>query len=131
MSEKERNLIENTIKEVDGLTPNEKDLYTKSLINEIKRLRIKSILKDDEMPSEKQLNEWKVSMDKLMIQKLVKGFHKRIFNYRRKLFGHTTITNDAVLANELNYLMKEVIQITYSDYETFEKFWGRVKEDYE
>jgi len=85
------------VKEVDGLTTLERKMYRLSFDNEVKRLRLEGSLGENELPNEKQIDDWKISMDKNMIIKLCKSVHKRIFNYRRKIYGMSSIASDVMV----------------------------------
>lgn len=112
------------VKEVDGLTTLERKMYRLSFDNEVKRLRLEGSLGENELPNEKQIDDWKISMDKNMIIKLCKSVHKRIFNYRRKIYGMSSIASDVMVGYMINEMMKELIEIRYSDLESRDKFFG-------
>ena len=117
-------LRDKVVREVDGLTTLERKLYREAFDNEVKRLKIEGLLGKNELPNEKQIDEWKISMDKNMIIRLCKSVHKRIFNYRRKIFGMSSIASDVMVGYMINEMMKELIEIRYSDLQSRDKFFG-------
>ena len=119
-------LRDKVVKEVDGLTTLERKLYREAFDNEVKRLKLEGLLGKNELPNEKQIDDWKISMDKNMIIRLCKSVHKRIFNYRRKIFGMSSIASDVMVGYMINEMMKELIEIRYSDLQSRERFFGNV-----
>ena len=117
-------LRDKVIKEADGLTRLEKEIYKKSFDNEIRLLRLRGLLGENDLPTDRQIDEWKISMDKMMITKLCKSVHKRIFNYKRKIFGMSSIASDSMVSYFLNEMMKELIEIRYSDLSARDMFFG-------
>ena len=71
------------------ITRVERERYKESLKNSITRWRIKGLLGKDEIPDTggKLIWDWKMSQDKDMVVQMVNSVSKRIFNYRRKIFG--------------------------------------------
>ncbi len=114
-----------TLKSLSGLTPKEKEMYVKAFDIEMKMLKNNGLLDEDGLPDDRQLDEWKISMDKNMIQKLVKRIHKTIFNYRRKIFGVSSMAPEPIIAEEINHLMKELIEIRYTNWEAWDKFFEK------
>jgi hypothetical protein len=124
-----KKIKQKTLKELSGLTPKEREFYSKDFDEEIKRLRLVSKLGEDELSSIEMLDDWKISMDKMMIKKMVKKLHGTIKNYKRKIFGYSTIAPDTMVAYFITEMMKELIVVRYTDRRAFEKFFGHIKDD--
>ena len=68
--------------------------------------------------------EWKMSQDKEMVIQMVNSVSKRIFNYRRKIFGlKDTGQNKSYIAHMVNEMMKEGMPIFYPTPELIDRFF--------
>ena len=108
------------------ITKVERKRYEESLKNTITRWRIKGLLGEDELPDTggKLIWEWKMSQDKEMVIQMVNSVSKRIFNYRRKIFGlKDTGQNKSYIAHMVNEMMKEGMPIFYPTPELIDKFF--------
>jgi|TARA_Y100000296_G_scaffold85303_1_gene120840 hypothetical protein len=108
------------------LTKVERNRYKESLKNSITRWRIKGLLGKDEIPDTggKLIWDWKMSQDKDMVVQMVNSLSKRIFNYRRKIFGlKDSGVSKAYISYMINELMKEGMPIYYPDYELIDRFF--------
>jgi|TARA_B100001964_G_scaffold225397_1_gene273178 hypothetical protein len=108
------------------ITKVERKRYEESLKNTITRWRIKGLLGEDELPDTggKLIWEWKMSQDKEMVIQMVNSVSKRIFNYRRKIFGlKDTGQNKSYIAHMVNEMMKEGMPIFYPTPELIDRFF--------
>ncbi|MBT7755586.1 MAG: hypothetical protein HN726_05355 [Candidatus Magasanikbacteria bacterium] len=108
------------------ITRVERERYKESLKNSITRWRIKGLLGKDEIPDTggKLIWNWKMSQDKDMVIQMVSSVSKRIFNYRRKIFGlKDTGPNKTYIAHMVNELMKEGMPIFYPNPELIDRFF--------
>ena len=104
----------------------ERNRYKESLRNTIKRWEIKGIISENELPdvNGKLIWDWKMSQDKDMVVQMVNSLSKRIFNYRRKIFGlKDSGVSKAYISYMINELMKEGMPIYYPDYELIDRFF--------
>tara|TARA_B100002003_G_C13901161_1_gene438991 strand:+ start:87 stop:479 length:393 start_codon:yes stop_codon:yes gene_type:complete len=109
------------------LTKVERKRYKDSLKFTLKRWEIKGLIKKGELPEtgSKRIEEWKMDMDKGMVIQMVGSLEKRIFNYRRKIFGLIgTTPQKPYIAHMVNELMKEGMQIHYLNQDVIDKFFA-------
>ena len=112
--------------QVSGLTKNEIELYTEALKNHIIINKGQTWLDKDDISLEvEEEGNFMVDMDKKMLEKACNHMAKSIYNYRRKLFGIGQTPNAQTLIHFITELMKEQLPISYPNYQTIEKFWGR------
>ena len=105
----------------------ERNRYKESLRNTIKRWEIKGIISENELPdvNGKLIWDWKMSQDKDMVIQMVKSLEKRIFNYRRKIFGLVgSNPNSTYIAYMVNELMKEGMPLFYPNRELIDRFFN-------
>ncbi|MBT6936930.1 MAG: hypothetical protein HN982_05035 [Candidatus Marinimicrobia bacterium] len=108
----------------------ERNRYKESLRNTIKRWEIKGIISENELPdvNGKLIWDWKMSQDKDMVIQMVESLSKRIFNYRRKIFGlKDTSPNKTYISHYVNELMKEGMPISYPNQKLIDKFFSGEK----
>jgi len=108
------------------LTKNERIKYKKSLMNTLKRWELKGLIEEGELPERgsKRIQEWMMDMDKSMVIQMVGSLEKRIFNYRRKIFGLVgTTPQKEYIAYMVNEMMKEGMPIRYLNQEVIDKFF--------
>mgnify|MGYP003962418587 FL=1 len=123
------NDFEKYFKEIIGtlqLTRIERKTYLESLKNTLKRWEIKGIIQKGEIPDVNSdlIWDWKMSQDKDMVIQMVKSLEKRIFNYRRKIFGLVgSNPNSTYIAYMVNELMKEGMPIFYPNPELIDRFF--------
>jgi len=116
-------------KEIIGtlqLTQVERKTYLESLKNTLKRWEIKGIIQKGELPDVDSdlIWDWKMAQDKEMVIQMVKSLEKRIFNYRRKIFGlKGTNPNSTYITHMVNELMKEGMPIFYPNRELIDRFF--------
>ncbi len=92
------------------LTKVEKKKYKDSLKSTLKRWEIKGLIEEGELPERgsKRIQEWMMDMDKSMVIQMVGSLEKRIFNYRRKIFGLVgTTPQKEYIAYMVNEMMKD------------------------
>jgi len=123
------NDFEKYFKEIIGtlqLTRIERKTYLESLKNTLKRWEIKGIIQKGEIPDVNSdlIWDWKMSQDKDMVIQMVKSLEKRIFNYRRKIFGLVgSNPNSTYIAYMVNELMKEGMPLFYPNRELIDRFF--------
>ena len=108
------------------LTKNERIKYKKSLMNTLKRWELKGLIEEGELPERgsKRIQEWMMDMDKSMVIQMVGSLEKRIFNYRRKIFGLVGSTpQKEYIAYMVNEMMKEGMPILYLNQDVIDKFF--------
>jgi len=108
------------------LTRVEKKKYKTSLKATLKRWEIKGLIERGELPerSSRRIQEWMMDMDKGMVIQMVGSLEKRIFNYRRKIFGLVgTTPQKEYIAYMVNEMMKEGLPIRYPDQDVIDKFF--------
>ena len=108
------------------LTTKERGRYKDSLSASITRWRVKGILGEDELPgaSDRIIWEWKMDMDKSMVVQMCESVAKRVFNYRRKVFGLIgTTPSSTYISHMVNEMMKEGMPIYYPDQDVIDKFF--------
>lgn len=116
-------------KEIIGtlqLTQVERKTYLESLKNTLKRWEIKGIIQKGELPDVDSdlIWDWKMSQDKEMVIQMVKSLEKRIFNYRRKIFGLVgSSPQQEYIAYMVNELMKEGMPLFYPNRELIDRFF--------
>ena len=124
------NDFEKYFKEIIGtlqLTRIERKTYLESLKNTLKRWEIKVIIQKGEIPDVNSdlIWDWKMSQDKDMVIQMVKSLEKRIFNYRRKIFGLVgSNPNSTYIAYMVNELMKEGMPLFYPNRELIDRFFN-------
>ncbi|MBT7786994.1 hypothetical protein HN743_02915 [Candidatus Woesearchaeota archaeon] len=124
------NDFEKYFKEIIGtlqLTRIERKTYLESLKNTLKRWEIKGIIQKGEIPDVNSdlIWDWKMSQDKDMVIQMVKSLEKRIFNYRRKIFGLVgSNPNSTYIAYMVNELMKEGMPLFYPNRELIDRFFN-------
>jgi len=127
------NDFEKYFKEIIGtlqLTRIERKTYLESLKNTLKRWEIKGIIQKGEIPDVNSdlIWDWKMSQDKDMVIQMVESLSKRIFNYRRKIFGlKDTSPNKTYISHYVNELMKEGMPISYPNQKLIDKFFSGEK----
>ena len=108
------------------LTKNERIKYKDSLRYTLKRWEIKGLIEKGELPDVDSdlIWDWKMAQDKEMVIQMVKSLEKRIFNYRRKIFGlKGTNPNSTYITHMVNELMKEGMPIFYPNRELIDRFF--------
>ena len=108
------------------LTKVERKKYKDSLKNSLKRWEIKGLIEKGEFPDKggRRIQEWMMLQDKEMVIQMVKSLEKRIFNYRRKIFGLVgTTPQKEYIAYMINEMMKEGMPIRYPDQSVIDKFF--------
>ena len=108
------------------LTKVERKKYKDSLKYSMKRWEIKGLIEKGEFPDKggRRIQEWMMLQDKEMVIQMVKSLEKRIFNYRRKIFGLVgTTPQKEYIAYMVNEMMKEGLPIRYPDQDVIDKFF--------
>jgi len=108
------------------ITKVERKRYKQSLKNSLKRWEIKGLIEKGELPERgtRRIQEWMMDMDKSMVIQMVSSVEKRIFNYRRKIFGLVGSTpQKEYIAYMVNEMMKEGMPILYLNQDVIDKFF--------
>lgn len=109
------------------LTNVERKNYLKSLRNTLKRWELKGIIQKGELPDVNSdlIWDWKMSQDKEMVIQMVNSLEKRIFNYRRKIFGlKRSNPSSTYISHMVNELMKEGMPLFYPNRELIDRFFN-------